>query len=74
MDSKITTLAQRRWLYKLMGCDFIVKYKNGSEKTVTNALSRKQEHNGAGEIYAISQLLPYWIEAIKKAVQPSRKM
>ena len=36
---KITTVAQQRWLWKLMGYDFIVEYKRGGENVVADALS-----------------------------------
>ena len=35
-------MAQRRWLYKLMGFDFVVEYKKGRENMVADALSRRQ--------------------------------
>ena len=35
---KITTVAQQRWLWKLMGYDFIVEYKRGEENVVADAL------------------------------------
>lgn len=38
-DQKITMEAQQKWLYKLMGFDFIVVYKKGKENIVDDALS-----------------------------------
>jgi len=39
----MTTVAQQRWLYKLMGYDFRINYKKGGENVVANALSRRYE-------------------------------
>ena len=41
-SQRSTTMAQRRWLYKLMGFDFVVEYKKGRENMVADALSRRQ--------------------------------
>lgn len=51
-DQKITTVAQKRWLTKLMGYDFNIEYKPGRENTVADALSRQEEN---GEVLAILQ-------------------
>uniref|UniRef100_A0A2N9I1L0 Reverse transcriptase n=1 Tax=Fagus sylvatica TaxID=28930 RepID=A0A2N9I1L0_FAGSY len=60
---KITTIAQQRWLSKLMGYDFVIEYKRGSENLVADALSRRED---TGELKAISQPVPSWIEPIKE--------
>jgi hypothetical protein len=65
-EQKITTIAQQRWLSKLMGYDFVIKYKRGSENLVADALCRRED---TGELKAISQPVPSWIEPIKKEVQ-----
>lgn len=41
-DQKITTVAQQRLLFKLMGFDFVVKYKRGKENIVADAVSRRE--------------------------------
>jgi len=43
-SQKISTTAQQRWLYKLMGFDFLMEYKHGKENTVADALSRRDEN------------------------------
>ena len=65
-EQKITTEAQQKWLTKLMGYDFVIEYKRGSENLVVDALSRREEK---GELVAISQPVPRWLELIRKEVQ-----
>nr|GEZ75931.1 hypothetical protein [Tanacetum cinerariifolium] len=42
LDHKITTPTQMKWLPKLMGFDYEVSYKKGSENGATDAVSRVQ--------------------------------
>lgn len=39
------TLAQRRWITKLLGYNFLVEYKKGKENVVADALSRQGEES-----------------------------
>ena len=66
---KITIVAQQRWLNNLMGYDFQVEYKKCGENVVANALFRPFgiEPFG-GSLFALTQLLPHWLEAIKDEV------
>jgi hypothetical protein len=48
-SQKISTTAQQRWLYKLMGFDFSIEYKKGKENTVADALSQRDEKTGEKE-------------------------
>nr|GEZ16792.1 retrotransposon-related protein [Tanacetum cinerariifolium] len=43
LDQRITTPAQMKWLPKLMGFDYEIVYKKGSENVVAYALSRVQD-------------------------------
>ncbi|XP_026383400.1 uncharacterized protein LOC113278890 [Papaver somniferum] len=40
MDQKLSTSLQQKWLVKLMGLDYVIKYKKGSENQAADALSR----------------------------------
>lgn len=64
-EQKITIEAQQKWLTKLMGYDFVIEYKRGSENLVADALSRREEK---GELVAISQPVPRWLELIREEV------
>jgi len=64
-DQTIVTEAQQKWLVKLVGYDFIIEYKKGSENLVADALSRQ----GEGSLIAISQPVPQWVEPIQHEVQ-----
>lgn len=66
-SQKIVTTAQQKWLYKFMGYDFKVEYKKGKENVVADALSRSHEQP-QGVVFAISQLLPRWLEVIQEEV------
>lgn len=36
---------QQRWVYKILGYDFVVEFKKGSENKAANALSRMGEED-----------------------------
>ncbi|GKE97808.1 hypothetical protein Tco_0021159 [Tanacetum coccineum] len=40
LDQRLTTLFQTKWLPKLLGYDYEISYKKGSENIVAGALSR----------------------------------
>ena len=62
---KIATIAQEKWLVKLMGYNFTIDYKKGKDNVVADALSRGEED---GEINAISALVPHWLKSIREEV------
>ena len=53
-----------------MGHDFQVEYKKGGENMVANALSHRFDTEpSGGSLFALTQLLPYWLGAIKDEVK-----
>jgi hypothetical protein len=64
-DQTIVTEAQQKWLVKLVGYDFVIEYKKGSENSAADALSRQME----GTLMAISQPVPQWIEPIQHEIR-----
>ena len=65
-SQKITTEAQHNWLYKLIGFDFSIEYKKGSENKVADALSRRDEVQEEEQLMAVSAPLPQWLEVIRE--------
>ncbi|XP_077237223.1 uncharacterized protein LOC143878893 [Tasmannia lanceolata] len=64
LEQKIATPMQQKWLSKLMGYDYQIEYKKGAENKVADALSRIQD----GEIFAISNPVPTWLERVKEEI------
>jgi hypothetical protein len=52
----ITTIAQHKWLVKLLGYDFKIEYKKGVDNVVVDALSRTMD---CGELNALSHPIPH---------------
>lgn len=62
LDQKITTVLQQRGLTKLLGLDYEVKYKKGSENKVIDALSRRDKESST--LAAISSVEPTWTHEV----------
>lgn len=67
---KITTIAQRRWLYKLMGFYFNIESKKGGDNIVVDAVSRCHEVEPVvGSLLAFSNIVPHWVDVIKEELK-----
>lgn len=60
LEQRVGTLAQQKWLTKLMGYDFIVEYDSGRENRAANALFRRDEQV---ELHAITWSVP-WLDLV----------
>ena len=49
LEQRIGTPTQQKWITKLLGYDFIVKYKKGKENKVADALSRRDTATSEGD-------------------------
>lgn len=71
LEQKINTASQHKGLSKLLGLDYTIEYKKGSENIVADALSRQEGQSGiclvgAGN-YFISELIPSWMKDIQNS-------
>ncbi|GJV14756.1 putative mitochondrial protein [Tanacetum coccineum] len=78
LDQRITTLAQMKWIPKLMGFDYEIVYKKGVENVVADALSRVQQDAAlfqiqvttfSSELYARIQLEYEKDEELQKKIK-----
>ncbi|KAF8389533.1 hypothetical protein HHK36_024048 [Tetracentron sinense] len=70
-EQRITTPAQQKWLTKLLGYDFEIKYRKGTDNSAADALSRRSEELA---IAAISTPVFDWIAEIKGDYQRDTKL
>ncbi|XP_026399861.1 uncharacterized protein LOC113295752 [Papaver somniferum] len=62
LKQKISTTLQQKWLMKLLGFDYEVKYKKGSENKVADALSRRPHMPASCNSISLSQ--PVWAQEV----------
>lgn len=58
MEQRISTSLQQRWLSKLIGFDYTIRYKKGKENHAADALSRVFEETELGAILQVA--VPTW--------------
>ncbi|KAI5322789.1 hypothetical protein L3X38_031861 [Prunus dulcis] len=63
LDQRITTLIQQRWLLKLMGYNFVLHYRPGSQNSAADALSQRHE---LLPLLGISQPIFTYLDTIKE--------
>lgn len=68
LEHKITTAIQQKGLTKLLGLNYTIQYRKGTENYVAYALSRK-EIGIEAEIHAISTVRPQWVEEVLKSYE-----
>jgi hypothetical protein len=61
-DQRLHTPWQQKVFTKLLGLQFIIKYKKGSENRVADALSRRPQPEAS--LCAISTLQPAWLQEV----------
>lgn len=70
MEQQAATIPQQHWISKLMGYDFSIKYKQGKENRVVDALSRQFEASSDSAELSLSLSLisfptPSWVVELK---------
>ncbi|KAK8938871.1 hypothetical protein KSP39_PZI011490 [Platanthera zijinensis] len=72
-DQKLVTPAQQKYLYKLMGYDYVIHYRKGKENICVDALSRQfegcTEETGepAGTAFGVSVVTSDLLEKVKQS-------
>lgn len=62
LEQRVTTTLQQKGLTKLLGLDYEVEYKKGTENRVVDALSRR--HGEESALNAITSVEPTWMEEV----------
>lgn len=66
-DQKLTTGIQHKAFLKLMGFQYKIMYKKGTDNSAADALSRKQPADAdfqEAKIHAVSECKPKWLEIV----------
>ncbi|XP_019197771.1 PREDICTED: uncharacterized protein LOC109191615 [Ipomoea nil] len=66
LGQKITSTLQQKGLTKLLGLDYTIQYKKGTDNIAADALSRRDVSSEV-EYNAISAVQPLWMEEISKS-------
>lgn len=76
LEQKVGTIAQQKWVTKLMGYNFRIKYKKGKENKVADTLSRKYEPEPQpeGVLAVISFPTSDWIHELKMSYSNSPEL
>ena len=84
LEQRIATLAQQKWLAKLLRYAFVVEYKKGVENKVANALSRRSDYipmscqqdesSKASCLLLLSVPDPTWLHILKDSYSQDQYM
>lgn len=74
LNQKLTTVAQQKWLSRLLGFDYSIVYHKGKDNVVADPLSRlfeanKNERTEKGELSGISTMIPKWKKDILDSLE-----
>jgi hypothetical protein len=67
LEQRLTHSLQHKGLSKLLGLDYIIQYKKGTDNKAADALSRQMQDNTTGETMAITEVIPAWIAELKES-------
>jgi RNase H-like domain found in reverse transcriptase len=67
LEQRLTHSLQHKGLSKLLGLDYIIQYKKGTDNKAADALSRQMQDNTVGETMAITEVIPAWIVELKES-------
>jgi RNase H-like domain found in reverse transcriptase/Reverse transcriptase (RNA-dependent DNA polymerase)/Integrase zinc binding domain/Retroviral aspartyl protease/Ty3 transposon capsid-like protein/Integrase core domain/Chromo (CHRromatin Organisation MOdifier) domain len=65
LEQRLNHTLQHKGLCKLLGLDYTIQYKKGEENRAADALSRRVHSTDTGEMHAISEVNPKWLEELK---------
>lgn len=69
MEQRIGTLAQQKWISKLIENEFTMEYKAGHENKAADALLRINTKEGLFYAITISQPATPWLDKVKQVYQ-----
>lgn len=67
MEQKVESLAQQKWISKLLGYDLTVEYRSGNENMIVDALSQRSEKEDQKDIQAIIMFIVNWAKKLKES-------
>lgn len=66
-EQRLSNTLQQKWLIKLMGHDYTIKYKKGKENKAADALSRQYDQNNKEEMILntiSTSIKPQWVDEV----------
>jgi Integrase zinc binding domain len=67
LEQRLTHTIQHKGLCKLLGLDYTIQYKKGVENKAADALPRLTIREEEGEVIAVTEILPTWLEELKES-------